>query len=769
MTNEGESAMRFQQRLQSIWQSLNRGRRPRPRKTSRRPVVELLESRTLLTTNLYLDFGEGFRANPLQTTVQQQRDTIDNGGIQGPEFDTGFVDFRPTQALTFTSMADYMQQNSISLEGDGVFHERDVTNLELSVLSLVRRYYAPFDVNVTAAAATGFDDIRSKLRGTNDTYVLVVAMTPPAYSPGAGGDLGVSPRTDLNLGQNTRADSAFVFFDSIYDALQKNPAYLGTAVALNAAHEAAHTFGLRHTNDSPEFPDSSLLTQSDIIAQFSTATLLQNVDFFTRFPLQRGSDDPTGVENPYEVLKANLGLRPNSPAHVTGTGANNIITIKGMPGNQAQVSVEAFRNGDFTGPIDVPGQPAGTTTYGYTIDTSRGIVVDGGFGNDRIILDGVPDSIVQDGVPVTNVTVDGGAGTNELHVIDQSNANADYEFTDFGDRSFISRTSDPAAEVVYSSFQTVEFDAGSGNDIFDVEGTALVKKMIVNTGGGNDHVNVGTLFDLSGLRGDLIVNGQGGQDALDLEDGFNIEDQEHFAGRPRRYTLDRGAAGTNSGVIKATNPSDTTHSNDFAITYSGFANLRILSSVSTNTFIILATVPGTATEIRTSDHFKEIPSTNTFYVGGVDNEVGGVVSGTVKNVVSALTIHAAGGPDELYLRDASSPTPDTVTVTPGQVGAAAGDSLFGSGGSLTYDGISKLTLTAAEHADTINVTPSEQTEFAITVRADADPQHNTLVLHLAGAEGKVRTPDPPSSSGTYTFSNRKPISFMGIETEEETP
>src|SRR5262249_15562853 len=71
--------------------------------------------------------------------------------------------------------------------------------------------------------------------------------------------------------------------------------------------------------------------------------------------------------------------------------------------------------------------------------------------------------------------------------------------------------------------------------------------------------------------------------------------------------------------------------------------------------------------------------------------------------------------NKLTLEDSSDSTGDRVHVTPTQIGAAAGDTFFGPGGSLTYSKLNQVTLNMSQaySPDTIYLTPSQGTEFFI--------------------------------------------------------
>src|SRR6185436_9983063 len=120
--------------------------------------IELLERRRLLTSTVYLDFGDNFPAGGLQMSALTLRTTFGASGLQGPDVrqadnastpmvneaivDATNLNFAPTSPLvTF----DYDNNSTVN--------NADYTTLRANVLSLVQRYYAPFDANVVIAPA----------------------------------------------------------------------------------------------------------------------------------------------------------------------------------------------------------------------------------------------------------------------------------------------------------------------------------------------------------------------------------------------------------------------------------------------------------------------------------------------------------------------------------------------------------------------------------------------------------------------------------------
>jgi hypothetical protein len=132
-----------------------------------------------------------------------------------------------------------------------------------------------------------------------------------------------------------------------------------------------------------------LLARSEMMAWYGGKENEANINFFTRYNLPvgdlrnaQGHDilqyDTT--RNSYVSLATNLGINPNGPAYVTGTGASDSITITKTGATTARVDVTAYKDAARTQAFVVPGLT--TTVYSYTISTSNGILVEAGDGDD---------------------------------------------------------------------------------------------------------------------------------------------------------------------------------------------------------------------------------------------------------------------------------------------------------------------------------------------------------------------------------------------------
>ena len=369
-------------------------------KTNRRATfaqlnVEALEARNVLTSTLYIDFGDNFGTG-LTGTIGGLQNTVapgSNTNVNGPQMDdlsTG-IPFANSDPFTMTSF------NQI--------YGGAAATMRATIMTLVRRFYEPLDITVvelTAGAqivngvsvrgASSLNDVSLTLDANEaaikdtDCYVLVGQMIIGAgnYNPGADGLVGIADADDLNSRSNLRDDTAVI-------TLNGN-SYSSELLAFGIAHEAGHNFGLRHTFGN--FPTSApgisnAIHESDIMSYLAGATF-GGFSMFTRYPMVIGDGNSSNnvlsaSPTPFDQMAndANIGAAPGV-TYITGTGANDIITIT-RNGGIANVTVQAFNDSAYTSSINVPF--FGGTTYSYSVSLANPLLIDGGARSDRFVID----------------------------------------------------------------------------------------------------------------------------------------------------------------------------------------------------------------------------------------------------------------------------------------------------------------------------------------------------------------------------------------------
>jgi hypothetical protein len=407
------------------------GRRRRPQS------FERLEERALMTTTVYVDFGDGFNQHMLTTAGELRQNLF------GPNFLPFVPDF---QTIEFLPLSSTMQIKRNELEqtgrllpsppflpgtplGPGFQNQfqnyQQLLNPQLvkqNILDIVRRQFEPFDVNVVPVAARSQQEIKNALNSTpgNDAYVLV--GSPYAGTTTLGGQVGfygIAADVDLLRGANlidevVIVDADLLFDDATFELFNfpRSQWPYDVALAHAVTHEATHTFGMLHT------ADQGLLTDSEII-KGGVGPNLENISFFTRFPLE-DQINPALSRNVFEEMIARVGPRPGGPEFVTGTGAFDRITISGTGFGSAQVMVEAHNDASFNDLIN-------STIYVLN-DVTRGIVVEGGRQADRIVIDARLTGLVQ---------IRGGQGADELVIRDLPQSTLDASYTPATSYAFV--------------------------------------------------------------------------------------------------------------------------------------------------------------------------------------------------------------------------------------------------------------------------------------------------------------------------------------------
>jgi hypothetical protein len=419
-----------------------RSRKP----TCTRPRLEALEARDLPTAFVFVDFGDNFPGNVLTTTVGAVRDVataqLDNGGnpipntvVQGPRLTNANNPPRPgtsdpsnlyadTTAVSFTQFNFTADQRAQMM----AIARRAFAGLDVTVVELTTSGQMLSDGRFVAGTST-MAGVSQVLRNnnTNTRDVYIIAATPAigasndnpnnfatnAYGGIAPGGNVLGEDTDLRSSLNNHDDLALAFVTS------GNVNFTANTIV----HEAGHALGLQHavTTAAPgDLVINTVLHSSEVMSYLSDGDI-----FFSRFPMVRGDDNTDGASpplnnndlaarqgqrTPFDQLRVdpNVGENPNLH-YISGTGAFDIITITRGADNTANVSVEAFTNDSYNAFILVPG--TNLSTYTYTVNLDRPLLIQAGLGDDRIIIDGALSA---------QVSVDGMGGNDELIINDQA-------------------------------------------------------------------------------------------------------------------------------------------------------------------------------------------------------------------------------------------------------------------------------------------------------------------------------------------------------------
>ncbi|MFH1921196.1 MAG: hypothetical protein ABIP48_15110 [Planctomycetota bacterium] len=398
----------------------------------------------MLTTTLFLDFGEAYPEGGLTMTVDELR----SAPVNGPALDA----LDPSDTLTFTSLRSLVQDDRIALDynGDGRVTDADTDKLKEDILDIARRALRPFDIDVKEGDADSIDRIAELYaenqhvkNGRFDAWVpinrvFVDTEAGGRISLGAGPYYGLSPPGDRLAHANLTDEAALVFADHLLDAdlwgdyaaeIRDYPVQFSLANV--ALHEAGHTFGLWHTtsgNDSQQrLGRSNLMATAGYLDGAVQMDFLGSHSFFSRFDIMRDTTDDDSVvnldvdftTNAYRQLARDrdIGLREDAPAYVTGTGAHDVIQIESLSSGYSY----RYGTGDIRVTVSAYSDPAHHALIAkdsYKLKASElrhGILVEAGYGNDYVFVDPAVEIPIEIFGGADDDRLQGGGGNDTLY------------------------------------------------------------------------------------------------------------------------------------------------------------------------------------------------------------------------------------------------------------------------------------------------------------------------------------------------------------------
>ena len=390
-----------------------------------------------------------------------------------------------------------------------------------------------------------------------------------------------------------------------------------------------------------------------------------------------------------------------------GQGADDV----NVRATNASTPVE-INTGD--GEDDVAVDSNGAHAGGDVAGVNSALTVHGQAGGARVTLENSGGTLDGDFVTITNSTVGAGAGD---------------EFFGAGGGLF------------YGGLNTLTVNTSHGPDAAIVRGTASGTVTHVNGNGGDDGVTVNSLGSGAAGTADIVVStlavdGGSGVDAVTVDDA--------------------GDATPDSVVVTATGVLGCFGAGG-SLTYAGVQTLTLNLGSGGDAVNVQSTAAGTATTVNAGG------GDDAF---GIDSN-GAAAGGTVDGIVSLLTVNGQAGTNTLALEDSGDTTADVVTVNATRIGAGAGDSLFGVGGSVAFSGIGAVTLsmTSAVLGDVVYLTPSATTAFTVLGNAPTGPDNkngDSLVFDLAGITAR-KFDKLGKGAGTWSVDGRQPVTFYDVE------
>ena len=307
-----------------------------------------------------------------------------------------------------------------------------------------------------------------------------------------------------------------------------------------------------------------------------------------------------------------------------------------------------------------------------------------------------------------------------------------------------------AAGISYSGLASLNISLGSGNNVLVIESTstatttvngntgsdtfdvrATTGTTILNTGAGNNTVNVGSLVPaaggvLTGINGKLVVNGHGSHDVL------NVDDTGDIAGETLILT-----ATTLSGLGMAGNDPS------MGIVYQGIAALNINLGSGADTVNLRGNTAATVTTINTG------AGANIINIGST---AGTSTPGTLDTVQGIINLIGSGN-DTLNVDDSGSDIAETGTLNPTSL-------VFDDPVTINFIGIAYLNVSLSQAGDLFAVvdtfTSSSTTPVIVLNGNGGDDIFSVLDTHavmtINGGDG---------DDSMYVFGNSSALYLNG--------
>ncbi len=458
--------------------------------------------------------------------------------------------------------------------------------------------------------------------------------------------------------------------------------------------------------------------------------------------------DPTTLQSFYAQLDSSTGRLT-----VRGRDASNDIISVMKVGTKLRVSVDLA--------VDVPGSgalPGAGDLPAYVREFDlvnvNSVFIDGLSGNDNITVDIVKPTTVEggDGADTIRVAsaasgtgsiaIRGGNDNDQLYAGYNNNLDAiDADVTldgGFGtDTIWYEDAFNPVASiyqmngnyltrggmftVYHSNSEAVRAYLGSNASTVNIF-EATVPTSVYGGNAADQFIVSSVTNTLVPYYYPLMVDGGGGQDTFDVRDTAQINPSVYNISS---NTLERvGSAAMTFNAMEI-----------FKLTATGATDeIRVRSTGTTCTYNLFSGA-----------------NSDRFYIG----------DGTTKRldpIDGAISIDGqSGSSDEVNLYDQDSTSAATYTGT--------ATSVYSSDTALiSLSNTEQAWFYGSSAGDTFNITPSSAIEYHLDGRSGTD----TLALNMSGVTSPVQTPTT-SSSGTWSFGNRLPVYYTGIENNGGTP
>jgi RTX calcium-binding nonapeptide repeat (4 copies) len=277
-----------------------------------------------------------------------------------------------------------------------------------------------------------------------------------------------------------------------------------------------------------------------------------------------------------------------------------------------------------------------------------------------------------------------------------------------------------------------------GNDTFAVEQFITGAALAIHGGAGDDSCTIG--------NGDMAVNLTNAAaftfDGGDGSDRFTIANGLTTAAWS--YVVREGSVVADiSGVYSWTSQTQNIESQ------------QLFAGSAADFFVLIAIDAGLLTECHGGDGYDTI---------GLGFSL---IDVTLESIQGPVVFHAGSGGGRAFIDDADDPTGDVVHLTASTLGAFAGDTLFGPGGSLTFSnltdsaGLSGLTLNLGIGADTVFARPLATGRVEINADDPGSVPGDTLNLATAGITSPLVNGTP--ALGSLSSTSHPILNWTGFE------
>ena len=366
------------------------------------------------------------------------------------------------------------------------------------------------------------------------------------------------------------------------------------------------------------------------------------------------------------------------------------------------------------------------------------------------------------------LVIDGGAGTNRLILNDQGNpAPQMYTLTATTlTRSFM-------APITYASIQQLVLNAGPMGNLLNLQGTAAGSSDTVLAGAGNDAIILGgAAASLDALQGVLAIDGQGGSNALSINDqatptpsltyfltattfrrsGTNLVNYANI----QTVALNTGTGVDAVNVQSTAGPLSVNTFGGGGLDLVALGNAGSVQGIQGAVSIGFAS--SSATQVRVDDSADPVSQTVTMATSGPNGTITGLLPGGA--VISYALAHVSGvavsgglGGNVFVITGTGAGFP--TSVNPG----AAGDQVFVQGSSPT----GPLTITTGT-GDAVTLGSAANTLDGIGPVNVADPTNSSALIANDLGSGGVNTYTLTTSTFTVARPTTSPLTFSNIAT-----